>query len=139
MLKLKKIHILGFKSFCDRTELTVPGTGIAVVVGPNGCGKSNILDGVSWVLGEQSAKTLRGTHMQDVIFAGTRDRKALGMAEVTLTMVDPEAYEGPMPVEPEVVVEHDGPGRLGRGRDAPPASHRGRGDYRRRAAGPGAR
>jgi chromosome segregation protein len=109
MLKLKKIHILGFKSFCDRTELTVPGTGIAVVVGPNGCGKSNILDGVSWVLGEQSAKSLRGTHMQDVIFAGTRDRKALGMAEVTLTMVDPGAYEGPIPVEPEVVVEHDGP------------------------------
>ena len=109
MLKLKKIHILGFKSFCDRTELTVPGTGIAVVVGPNGCGKSNILDGVSWVLGEQSAKTLRGTHMQDVIFAGTRERKPLGMAEVTLTMVDPEAYEGPIPVEPDVVVEHDGP------------------------------
>ena len=109
MLKLKKIHILGFKSFCDRTELTVPGTGIAVVVGPNGCGKSNILDGVTWVLGEQSAKTLRGTHMQDVIFAGTRDRKALGMAEVTITMVDPEAYEGPIPVEPEVEVEHDGP------------------------------
>jgi chromosome segregation protein len=109
MLKLKKIHILGFKSFCDRTELTVPGTGIAVVVGPNGCGKSNILDGVSWVLGEQSAKTLRGTHMQDVIFSGTRDRKPLGMAEVTLTMVDPEAYEGPIPVEPEVMVEHDGP------------------------------
>ena len=109
MLKLKKIHILGFKSFCDRTELTVPGTGIAVVVGPNGCGKSNILDGVSWVLGEQSAKSLRGTHMQDVIFAGTRERKALGMAEVTLTMVDPEAYEGPIPVEPEVTVEHDGP------------------------------
>jgi chromosome segregation protein len=109
MLKLKKIHILGFKSFCDRTELAVPGTGIAVVVGPNGCGKSNILDGVSWVLGEQSAKSLRGANMQDVIFAGTRDRKALGMAEVTLTMVDPEAFEGPVPVEPEVVVEHDGP------------------------------
>jgi chromosome segregation protein len=109
MLKLKKIHILGFKSFCDRTELSVPGSGIAVVVGPNGCGKSNILDGVSWVLGEQSAKSLRGTHMQDVIFAGTRDRKALGMAEVTLTMVDPEAYEGPIPVEPEVTVEHEGP------------------------------
>ena len=109
MLKLKKIHILGFKSFCDRTELAVPGTGIAVVVGPNGCGKSNILDGVSWVLGEQSAKSLRGTNMQDVIFAGTRDRKALGMAEVTLTMVDPEAFEGPVPVEPEVVVEHEGP------------------------------
>ena len=109
MLKLKKIHILGFKSFCDRTELTVPGTGIAVVVGPNGCGKSNILDGLSWVLGEQSAKTLRGANMQDVIFAGTRDRKALGMAEVTVTLIDPEAYEGPVPVEPQVVVEHDGP------------------------------
>ncbi|HUN87124.1 MAG TPA: chromosome segregation protein SMC [Terracidiphilus sp.] len=109
MLKLKKIHILGFKSFCDRTELTVAGTGIAVVVGPNGCGKSNILDGVSWVLGEQSAKTLRGTHMQDVIFAGTRDRNPLGMAEVTLTMVDPETYEGPVPVEPEVLLDHDGP------------------------------
>ena len=109
MLKLKKIHIIGFKSFCDRTELTVTGTGIAVVVGPNGCGKSNILDGVSWVLGEQSAKTLRGTHMQDVIFAGTRDRKPLGMAEVTLTMVDPEAYEGPIAVEPEVIIDHEGP------------------------------
>jgi chromosome segregation protein len=109
MLKLKKIHILGFKSFCDRTELTVAGTGIAVVVGPNGCGKSNILDGVSWVLGEQSAKTLRGSHMQDVIFAGTRDRKALGMAEVTLTMVDPDAYEGPVPVEPDLFIDHEGP------------------------------
>jgi chromosome segregation protein len=109
MLKLKKIHILGFKSFCDRTELTVPGTGIAVVVGPNGCGKSNILDGVSWVLGEQSAKSLRGGSMQDVIFAGTRERKPLGMAEVTITMVDPEAYEGPIPVEPDVIVDHDGP------------------------------
>jgi chromosome segregation protein len=109
MLKLKKIHILGFKSFCDRTELSVSGTGIAVVVGPNGCGKSNILDAVSWVLGEQSAKTLRGTHMQDVIFAGTHERKALGMAEVTLTMVDPESYDGPIPVEPQVTIDHDGP------------------------------
>ena len=80
-----------------------------MVVGPNGCGKSNILDAVSWVLGEQSAKTLRGTHMQDVIFAGTRERKALGMAEVTLTMVDPEAYEGPVPVEPQVTIDHESP------------------------------
>jgi chromosome segregation protein len=109
MLKLKKIHILGFKSFCDRTELALPGTGIAVVVGPNGCGKSNILDGVTWVLGEQSAKSLRGAQMMDVIFSGTRDRKALGMAEVTITMVDPEAYEGPIAVEPEVRVEEELP------------------------------
>jgi len=109
MLKLKKIHILGFKSFADRTEVALPGTGIAVVVGPNGCGKSNILDGVTWVLGEQSAKTLRGAHMMDVIFAGTRDRKALGMAEVTITMVDPEAYEGPMAVEPEVQIDNEMP------------------------------
>ena len=107
MLRLKKIRIIGFKSFCDRTELAVPGTGVAVVVGPNGCGKSNILDAVSWVLGEQSAKSLRGTSMQDVIFAGTRERKPLGMAEVTLTMVDPEAYEGPVLVEPEADPRHE--------------------------------
>ncbi|MGC2399945.1 MAG: chromosome segregation protein SMC [Acidobacteriaceae bacterium] len=97
MLKLKKIQMLGFKSFCDRTEVTLPGQGIAVVVGPNGCGKSNILDAVSWVLGEQSAKTLRGGKMEDVIFAGTRERKPLGMAEVSLSLIDPEAYtEGPL-------------------------------------------
>ena len=101
MLKLKKIQILGFKSFCDRTELSVAGQGLAIVVGPNGCGKSNILDAVSWVLGEQSAKSLRGTKMEDVIFAGTRERKALGMAEVSLTLIDPDAYaEGPLLDEP---------------------------------------
>src|ERR1700748_2116821 len=107
MLKLKKIQILGFKSFCDRTEVALPGEGIAVVVGPNGCGKSNILDGVTWVLGEQSAKSLRGGKMEDVIFAGTRDRKPLGMAEVSLTLVDPDAYEGPLLGEPEVVVDEN--------------------------------
>ena len=107
MLKLKRIQILGFKSFCDRTEVSLPGQGVAVVVGPNGCGKSNILDAVSWVLGEQSAKTLRGGKMEDVIFAGTRDRKALGMAEVSLTLIDPEAYGGPLLAEPEVVIDED--------------------------------
>src|ERR1700761_5527020 len=110
MLKLKKIHIVGFKSFCDRTEVTLPGQGVAVIVGPNGCGKSNILDAVSWVLGEQSAKSLRGGKMEDVIFAGTRDRKPLGMAEVSLTLVDPEAWEGgPLLAEPELVLEDGNP------------------------------
>ena len=108
MLKLKKVHILGFKSFADRTEVHVAGQGIAIVVGPNGCGKSNILDAVSWVLGEQSAKSLRGGKMEDVIFAGTRDRKPLGMAEVSLTLVDPDAYEGgPLLLEPEVVIDEN--------------------------------
>lgn len=94
MLKLKKLQILGFKSFCDRTELKFPGDGIAAIVGPNGCGKSNISDAISWVLGEQSVKSLRGAHMTDVIFAGTRERKPTGMAEVTLHLVDPEVYDG---------------------------------------------
>ena len=95
MLKLKKLQILGFKSFCDRTELKFHGDGVAAIIGPNGCGKSNIADAISWVLGEQSAKTLRGSRMEDVIFAGTRDRKPTGMAEVSLTLIDPEVYDGP--------------------------------------------
>ncbi len=95
MLKLKKLQILGFKSFCDRTELKFHGEGIAAIIGPNGCGKSNIADAISWVLGEQSAKTLRGSRMEDVIFAGTRDRNPTGMAEVSLTLIDPEIYAGP--------------------------------------------
>ena len=94
MLKLKKVQILGFKSFCDRTEVQLSGEGIAAVVGPNGCGKSNISDAITWVLGEQSAKSLRGVKMEDVIFAGTRERKPTGMAEVSLTLVDPEVYDG---------------------------------------------
>ncbi|MGA2136981.1 MAG: chromosome segregation protein SMC [Bryobacteraceae bacterium] len=89
MLKLKRVELQGFKSFCDRTELRFNGGGIAAVVGPNGCGKSNLSDAISWVLGEQSAKTLRGARMEDVIFAGTRDRKPVGLAAVTMTLVDP--------------------------------------------------
>ena len=94
MLKLKRLQILGFKSFCDRTEVQLAGSGIAAIVGPNGCGKSNISDAITWVLGEQSAKSLRGIKMEDVIFAGTRDRKPTGMAEVSLTLVDPDVYDG---------------------------------------------
>src|SRR6201991_1747000 len=81
------------------------GSGIAAVVGPNGCGKSNISDAISWVLGEQSAKSLRGARMEDVIFAGTRDRKPLGMAYVTMTLVDPEAYAEA--VKPHAVGENE--------------------------------
>ena len=96
MLKLKRIELQGFKSFCECTELRFNGAGIAAIVGPNGCGKSNISDAISWVLGEQSAKTLRGTRMEDVIFAGTRERKPLGMAYVTMTLVDPDIYREPV-------------------------------------------
>jgi chromosome segregation protein len=92
LLKLKRIEVQGFKSFCERSELRFHGEGIAAIVGPNGCGKSNISDAISWVLGEQSAKSLRGTRMEDVIFAGSRDRKPLGMAYVTMTLVDPDVY-----------------------------------------------
>jgi chromosome segregation protein len=109
LLKLKKLQILGFKSFCDRTELKFPGEGIAAVVGPNGCGKSNIADAISWVLGEQSAKSLRGVRMEDVIFAGTRDRKPTGMAEVSLTLIDPQVYEGHVSGEPEIDIQNDMP------------------------------
>jgi chromosome segregation protein len=91
LLKLKRVEIQGFKSFFDRTEMKFAGSGIAAVVGPNGCGKSNLSDAMSWVLGEQSAKSLRGARMEDVIFAGTRDRKPLGLASVTMTLVDPAA------------------------------------------------
>lgn len=96
MLKLKRVEIQGFKSFYDRTEMKFNGSGIAAIVGPNGCGKSNLSDAISWVLGEQSAKTLRGSRMEDVIFAGTRDRKPLGMASVTMTLIADETPAEPV-------------------------------------------
>jgi chromosome segregation protein len=110
LLKLKRLQILGFKSFCDRTELKFHGEGVAAIIGPNGCGKSNIADAISWVLGEQSAKTLRGSRMEDVIFSGTRDRNPTGMAEVSLTLIDPEVYDGADAGDPtEVEIQDEMP------------------------------
>jgi chromosome segregation protein len=86
-MRLKHLDIVGFKSFCDRAAVSFPG-GISAVVGPNGCGKSNIIDALRWVMGEQSAKQLRGKSMEDVIFAGTRGKAPLNMAEVTLTLAN---------------------------------------------------
>ncbi len=108
MLKLRKVELQGFKSFCDRTELRFNGGGIAAVVGPNGCGKSNLSDAISWVLGEQSARSLRGARMEDVIFAGTKSRKPVGMASVTMVLVNPETAE-PAPAEPAAVMDPDAP------------------------------
>ncbi len=83
-MKIKKVSILGFKSFMDRQDIAFP-MGISGVVGPNGCGKSNIVDAIRWCMGEQSPKQLRGRRMEDVIFNGAGDYKPMGMAEVSLT------------------------------------------------------
>src|SRR5881409_4373848 len=93
ILRLDRMEILGFKSFYGRTRFDFP-EGITAVVGPNGCGKSNIGDAIHWVLGEQSARTLRGGKMEDVIFAGTESRGAHGMAEVSLHF---ESSNGDLP------------------------------------------
>lgn len=93
MLRLRKVEMLGFKSFCEKVHLTFSGNAITAIVGPNGCGKSNVVDAISWVLGEQSHKSLRAERMTDCIFNGTAKRPPLGFAEVSLTLVDPELAE----------------------------------------------
>ena len=93
LLKLRKVEITGFKSFFERTTVTFSGSGTTCIVGPNGCGKSNVVDAISWVLGEQSHKSLRAGRMSDCIFNGTLKRPPLGLAEVTITMEDPELAE----------------------------------------------
>ncbi len=107
MLTLSKLTITGFKSFLNRTEL-VFNSGITAVLGPNGCGKSNISDAVNWVLGEQSAKSLRGDRMTDVIFQGTGSRKPTGMAEVVLSFIKSETSGNEDPLTVSRKVYRDG-------------------------------
>src|SRR5215217_4000821 len=86
-MRLERLEISGFKSFSDRSELAFD-QGVTAIVGPNGCGKSNVADAITWVLGEQSAKSLRGDRMEDVIFNGSDARKPTGTAEVRLRLSD---------------------------------------------------
>ncbi|MDR1997670.1 MAG: AAA family ATPase, partial [Candidatus Margulisbacteria bacterium] len=86
-MHLKKLELCGFKTFPDRTTLEfADARGITAIVGPNGCGKSNIIDAFRWVMGEQSIKLLRGSLQEEVIFSGTEDRKPVSLAEVFLTI-----------------------------------------------------
>jgi chromosome segregation protein len=104
------VEITGFKSFCERTVVTFSGTGTTCIVGPNGCGKSNVVDAISWVLGEQSHKSLRAGRMSDCIFNGTVKRPPMGLAEVTITMEDPELAEAArfvLEATPELPEERD--------------------------------
>src|SRR5207247_759930 len=98
MFKLRRLEITGFKSFADHTDLIFTGDGITGIVGPNGCGKSNVADAIAWVLGEQRVKHLRGVEMKDVIFQGSRNRPPSGMSEVVLHLERDEVVEH----EPEI-------------------------------------
>ncbi len=99
MFKLQRLEITGFKSFADYTEIIFTGDGITAVVGPNGCGKSNVADAIAWVLGEQRVKHLRGGEMKDVIFQGSRNRQPSGMAEVVMHLVRDEVLKSEPDIE----------------------------------------
>ena len=99
---LKSLDIFGFKSFADKTHIEF-ADGITALLGPNGCGKSNVVDAIKWVLGEQKSGALRAEKMEDVIFNGAESRKALGVAEVTLTLANDD---GILPIDvPEVQIK----------------------------------
>src|SRR5256885_4959792 len=107
-MKIKRLEVIGFKSFCDRSVVSF-NEPITAVVGPNGCGKSNIVDAIRWCMGEQSARHLRGKSMEDVIFNGSESRGPQGMAEVTLTFDNSDLEQAAaLPVEyrdyPEIAV-----------------------------------
>src|SRR5213593_1724328 len=97
-MRLQRLEINGFKSFSDRSELAFD-QGVTAIVGPNGCGKSNVVEAITWVLGEQSAKSLRGDRMEDVIFNGSDARKPTATAEVRLKLAD--VSQGAMPASAE--------------------------------------
>jgi chromosome segregation protein len=112
-MRLAKLTLSGFKSFADTTEFTFDAPVIGIV-GPNGCGKSNVVDAIKWVLGERSAKSLRGSAMIDVIFAGSATRKPLGCASVTLT------FDNPV-LDRSVEVAPSAPAKAASGTSAPTA------------------
>ncbi|MCB1580708.1 MAG: AAA family ATPase, partial [Alphaproteobacteria bacterium] len=110
-MQFKRLRINGFKSFVDRTELDI-GPGLNGVVGPNGCGKSNLVEALRWVMGENSARRMRGDGMEDVIFNGTSKRSARNIADVSLLLdnssrVAPAAYNGADEIEVVRRIERD--------------------------------
>ena len=151
-MRLERLEIAGFKSFSDRAELAFD-QGVTAIVGPNGCGKSNVADAITWVLGEQSAKSLRGDRMEDVIFNGSDARKPGGAAEVRLRLsgvpaAAQPALDSPAPLTPDLrpfqASTADGP--PGRGRRQRPRQRHGNGNghvlrpgLRRRRHGAGGR
>src|SRR5207302_10740330 len=100
-MRIKQIELSGFKSFMERTVLELPA-GVTAIVGPNGCGKSNVVDAIRWVLGEQSPKHLRGESMEDVIFNGNERVAPTGMAQVSLTLANDPGAPPPRDLELDV-------------------------------------